>query len=174
MFSRKYRYSKLGRTRLVRHQYKMTELYFICEGSFGIYHPTLKIKGGSPDLDQPAVLLPRHTVFGDYQILFDTYPRMELSPFFIRKKTSEQIIYELGIEAEVEELGVMCLKSETLNELCDLYPQTAETLKIEGLRKRKLFLDCLKKQEAEAASGMKTLSCLVCNPDIMNHLKPEY
>ena len=31
--------------RLVRPQYKMQELYFTMEGAFGLYHPTLKIKG---------------------------------------------------------------------------------------------------------------------------------
>ena len=50
LYSRRYLHSKIGRTRLVRPQYKMTEIYFTCEGAFGLYHPTLKIKG-QPDLD---------------------------------------------------------------------------------------------------------------------------
>jgi hypothetical protein len=46
----------------------MQEIYFTMEGTFGIYHPTLKVKGkyGKKDLEEPAILIPRHAVFGDY------------------------------------------------------------------------------------------------------------
>lgn len=65
LYSRRYQLPKSGRIRLVRPQYKMHEIFFIMEGSFAIYHPSLKVKGKHEN-DQPAVLMPRHAVFGDY------------------------------------------------------------------------------------------------------------
>ncbi len=69
---------------------------------------------------------------------------MEFCPFFVSKKTSEETIEELGIDAAVEELRVMCLDGDVFLDLCNLYPQTSETLKIQGLKKRRLFMECLK------------------------------
>lgn len=45
LYSRRYQQSKSSRTRLVRPEYKMIEFYFTMEGTFAIYHPTLKVKG---------------------------------------------------------------------------------------------------------------------------------
>ena len=56
----------------------MLEIFFTMEGSFGLYHPTLKIKGKYA-MEQPAILMPRYSVYGEYQLLFDLYPRMELA-----------------------------------------------------------------------------------------------
>ena len=87
LYSRNYQKPKLGRMRLVRPQYKMMEMFFTMEGSFALYHPTLKIKGEQEN-SQPAVVMPRHAVFGDYQLLFDLYPRMEFCPFVPNKSTT--------------------------------------------------------------------------------------
>ena len=80
LLSRRYPKAKAGRQRLVRPEYKMEHVFFTLEGAFGLYHPTLKIKGRAT-IDQPAVALSRYTVYGDYQLLFDLYPRMEFCPF---------------------------------------------------------------------------------------------
>ena len=55
----------------------------------------------------------------------------------------------------------MCLSKTDFEELCDLYPHTAESLKILGLKKRKMFLDCLTMQEVLAATGYKNLNTVV-------------
>ena len=109
--------------RLVKPQYKMVEIYFTMEGSFGCYHPTLKVKG-KHEIEEPAILMPRHAVFGDYQLLFDLYPRMEFCPFVPGRKTEEQHKLDLGEDYDVEEFRVMCLKEDIFRDLCDLYPQT--------------------------------------------------
>ena len=96
---------------------------------------------------------------------------MEFCPFFISKKTTEQTITELGIDATIEELRVMCLDGEVFHDLCNLYPSTAETLKIQGLKKRRMFMECLKMQEEEAASGKKELSCFVYKGHLKAHSK---
>lgn len=38
------------------------------EGALALYHPDLKVQGnfGKKSVDEPAVLMPRHTVYGDY------------------------------------------------------------------------------------------------------------
>ena len=65
----------------------------------------------------------------------------------------------------------MCLSNEKFIELCDLYPQTAESLKLLGLKKRKMFLDCLTMQEVIAKSGKKMKKPLVYQGNLMTHSK---
>ena len=43
---------------------KVRELYFIQEGSVGLYDKAV-------NENPPFLILPKHSVFGDYQILFD-------------------------------------------------------------------------------------------------------
>ena len=77
---------------------------------------------------------------------------MEFCPFVPNYKSiSRETLKELGEQdCDVEEFRVMCLSKDNFEELCDLYPKTAESLKMQGLKKRKMFLDCLVKQEQEA------------------------
>ena len=121
----------------------MIEIFFTMEGSFALYHPTLKVKG-KHEIEQPAILMPRHAVFGEYQLLFDLYPRIEFCPFVPNNKTPAEDIKQLGSDAYVDEYRVMCLDGEVFLNLCNLYPQTAESLKIQGLKKRKMFMSILK------------------------------
>jgi len=107
--------------RLVMPQYKMIELFFIIEGTFGLYHPTLKGKG-KHEVEQPAILMPRHGVFGDYQLLFDLYPRMEFCPYVPGRTTSPENFADLGEDAFVDDLRVMCLAGDVFLDLCNLYP----------------------------------------------------
>ena len=72
---------------------------------------------------------------------------MEFCPFVPGKNTSKQVLHDLGNDCEVDEFRVMCLDAEVFELLCDLYPQTKESLKIQGLKKRRLFMNCLKLQE---------------------------
>ena len=143
LYSRRYQRPTTGRMRLVRPQYKMMELFFTMEGAFGLYHPTLKIKGKA-QIDQPALLMVRYGVFGDYQLLFDLYPRIELCPYVPSRDTDPEVLKSIGEDAEIEEFRVMCLAEDEFHDLCELYPMTRESLKIQGLKKRKMFMNCLK------------------------------
>ena len=111
LYSRRYQRPTSGRNRLVKPQYKMTEIFFTMEGSFGLYHPTLKIKGKSA-IEQAAVIFPRFNVFGDYQLLFDLEPMAEFCTFVPGATTTKDILKELGDDGNVEEYRVMCLKEE--------------------------------------------------------------
>lgn len=66
--------------------------------------------------------MPRYAVFGDYQLLFDLYPRMEFCPYMISRSTPPAVLEDLGEEAEVEEHSVMCLEGDVFTDLCELYP----------------------------------------------------
>ena len=105
----------------------MQHIFFTLEGAFGLYHPTLKIKGGA-SIDQPAVALSRYTVLGDYQLLFDLYPHMEFCPLLPNSETSQEVIESLSEDLYVEEHRVMCLEAKVFKNLCLLYPKTAQSL----------------------------------------------
>ena len=65
----------------------------------------------------------------------------------------------------------MCLRGEKFHELCELYPQTADSLKIQGLKKRKMFMSVLALQEEEAAAGKKVLSTIIYKGHMKAHSK---
>ena len=67
----------------------------------------------------------------------------------------------------------MCLSKTDFEELCDLYPNTAESMKILGLKKRKMFLDCLTMQEVLAATGYKNLNTVVYKGDLRAHRQSQ-
>ena len=60
----------------------MTELYFICEGTFGLYNPKLKRKIKNKTERLPAfVVLPKYRIYGDYQILHDVFPTIDFGTY---------------------------------------------------------------------------------------------
>ena len=112
------------------------------EGTFALYHPKLKVQGefSKKDIEEPAILIPRHAVFGDYQILEDRYPECNFCLFVPGSTISKEVIDDLGEDAHVEVYKVMCLQDEVLLNLCELYPESKESLKLLGLKKRKMFV----------------------------------
>lgn len=85
--------------------------------------------------------------------------------------TRPEIQEELGEDGYVDEFRIMCLDGEVFNDLCELYPQTAESLKIQGLKKRKMFMRMLTLQEEEAKNGKMSLSCIVYKGSMRAHSK---
>lgn len=82
------------------------------------------------------MLIPRHAIFGDYQILLDTYPCVDFCPFNPNKYTPEKIKQDLGRDCDVEEWRVMCLDKGDLTDLCELYPETKQNLLLQCIYKR--------------------------------------
>lgn len=115
--------------------------------------------------------MPRHTVYGDYQLFFDVYPLMNVCPFWPSSTTEREVIEDLGEDAKVEQLVCMCLNLDVLEDLCELYPSSADTLKILGLKKRKMFLSMLDLQEEEVKAGKTSLSTLVYKGQLRAHSK---
>lgn len=56
----------------------MTELCFITAGTFGLYN---KRQRNPTDPLPPFVVLPRYTVYGDFQIMYDLYPTMDFRTY---------------------------------------------------------------------------------------------
>ena len=94
----------------------MTELCFILEGVFGLYHPNGRICK-QKDLE-PAIILKKSSVFGDYQLLFDLNTYMEMCPYVPGRYTSEKIKDLLEFDCETQDYRLMCLKKEDFEELC--------------------------------------------------------
>ena len=120
----------------------MTQMYFIIGGGFGLYNPAVKEKGTHTN-NNPFVIMKRHSIFGDYQLMFDLYPMMQFSPFGHSNITPKSVIAKLGEDAEVDVHNVMCLEGEIFENLCDLYPDSKQTIAHASLKKRKLFMDKL-------------------------------
>ena len=45
MLARRYQRKKTGKLQIIHPEHKVEHLYFTIEGAFGLFHPTLKIKG---------------------------------------------------------------------------------------------------------------------------------
>ena len=113
---------------LYQHGHKMTDLLFITQGIFALTNKT-KINPTKPY--RPFVLLPRNTVYGDYQILFDLYLNFDFRTY-VEIPEEEYLYAHLPPEDTEKDPGeyvVMCTPAETLTNLCDLYPATSRTLK---------------------------------------------
>lgn len=72
------------------------------------------------------MLLPQYSIFGDYQIICDVKSNI----IFKTAKYSQQTRF-------------MCVSRKVLQNLCDLFPVTADNLKIRGLQKRLHYLKAM-------------------------------
>ena len=97
----------------------------------------------------------RFSVFGEYQLVFDLYPMCEFSPYIPSYNTSEEVVNQLGEDAEVKTFNVMCLEDEKFEELCELYEDSKTTIAHNGLQKRKLFMEVLERQKIAFQKGKK-------------------
>lgn len=76
---------------------------------------------------------------------------MELRAFYKGATTSIEMAKQLKEDLEVEEHRVMCVNADIFRKLCDLYPLTAQSLKLQGIKKRNFFMNCMKLQEQQAS-----------------------
>ena len=79
-------------------------------------------------------------------MVFDLYPMVEFCPFVPQSNTPDEVIEKLGDDANVSVFNVMCLDDEHFEELCDLYPDSKETIALFGMNKRKVFMEKLEEQ----------------------------
>ena len=127
LFARKYEVGNDKRLRLEKPEYKMTQMYFILEGGFGLYNPAIKQKG-THENNNPFVVMKRNSIYGDYQLAFDLYPMMEFSPYVMNNETPQEVASQLGEDAELTTFNVMCLDGEKFLELCELYEESFKTI----------------------------------------------
>ena len=123
MYARSYDHG----TEVVFYQQKVDELCFVTAGCVSLFT--------SDGLKFMA--LPEKAVFGDYAILHDL--RSNIS--WRTTGASEDVDGEGG--EEKANTALMCVRKEVLLNLCNLYPQTEQVLKVLSLEKRKLYMHYL-------------------------------
>ena len=100
---------------IVSNGIKMTELYFVQEGCFGLYNKKQK---NPTDPLPPFIILPKFSIYGDYQILHDLYPTIDMRTY-VYDHRHEDVLDKLSKEdIIVDEYVVMCLDDERLLDLC--------------------------------------------------------
>jgi hypothetical protein len=103
---------------IVNYGEKFRQLYFIQEGTVAMYNNNYQITD--------FMFLPQYSIFGDYQIICDVKSNI----IFKTAKYSQQTRF-------------MCVSRKVLQNLCDLFPVTAENLKTRGLQKRLHYLKAM-------------------------------
>ena len=157
MFTRRYRAGTTNQM-ICQNGIKMTELYFICEGTFGLF--TSKYKEETKRLP-PFMVLPKYRIYGDYQILHDLFPNFDFATYMYDQRDNEVNERIAREDINVETYVVMCLDAEKLEDLCELYPMTAKSLKIRALDRREFFLKEMQKQERELEAIARLLGSKV-------------
>ena len=119
---------------IARPGYRLEEMIFITRGSLGLYNTLTDQKWPGIQVREqtPFTIMPAGSIWGDYQLLFDLSPVVEVRPFIPNNGTTIDILQQVeqfdgGIEPEFYE--TMCLRKDRLAQLCDLFPKTANTLK---------------------------------------------
>mmetsp|Transcript_4810 Transcript_4810/g.4463 ORF Transcript_4810/g.4463 Transcript_4810/m.4463 type:complete len:153 (-) Transcript_4810:304-762(-) len=108
-------------TKLVTYKKKFNELFFIQEGEILMFN---KFQLNS------FMKLPQYSYFGDYQVLYDLH---------------SNIVFKTGTEYQLTRF--MCIKKKVFLALCELYPTTAENLRIRALERRFEFMKKMHEQD---------------------------
>lgn len=121
------RLSSPGKT-LIQYGQKFSELYFISKGSVVLYDQ----QGVTPFLQ-----LPKHSYFGDYQILFDLRANFTVKVGGIIEYDQEK--------NKMDRTFFLCVKEGTFNELCKEFPKSKYVIQKQSLERRKVFMEVQQK-----------------------------
>ena len=132
---------------LYPHSNKMSDLLFITQGIFAL---TNKEKVNPTKPYRPFLLLPRNTIYGDYQILFDLYLNIDFRTYVEIPDETELFAHLPAEDTEKDgEYVFMCVPAESVKDLCDLYHATSETIKYKSLDRRHYYMKCMDRQWAK-------------------------
>ena len=125
-----------GKT-VISYKSNVKEMYFIRQGIVEVYN------NDNDEIvkEKPILYLPKFSYFGDYQILkklksniviktLQNYP----TPSESNKKSQSQPMENLP------DIIFMCVNKDKLDNLCDLFPQTADNIERKALERRKRFM----------------------------------
>ncbi len=85
--------------------------------------------------EKPILYLPKYSYFGDYQILYN------LKSNIVFKTLAHTPADKTSTVAEpMPDIYFMCIAKDILNDLCDLFPQTADNIKRRSLERRHRFM----------------------------------
>ena len=133
----------------------MDDLLFITQGIFAL---TNKVKINPTKPYRPFLLLPRDTIYGDYQILFDLYLHFDFRTY-VEIPDEEELFAHLPEEDTQKDPGeyvYMFVPADIFRDLCELYPATEKTLKYKSLDRRHYFMQCLDRQWAKIKGTPRT------------------
>ena len=136
-----------GKT-VISYKSNVKEMYFIRQGVVEVFNPDhdnskKDITGADQNArqdrlqyeEQAILYLPKFSYFGDYQILFNLksniiFKTLAQYPDQSKKQNLEQL----------PDIIFMCVGRPKLDELCQLFPQTAENIKRKALERRLRFM----------------------------------
>jgi len=119
-----------GKT-VISYKSNVKEMYFIRQGLVEVYNNENdeKVK------EKPILYLPKFSYFGDYQILYNLK-----SNIVFRTLAHSNEDKKNGTSEPMPDIIFMCISKTELQELCDLFPQTAENIKRRSLERRLRFM----------------------------------
>ena len=106
-------------------------MYFIRQGLVEVYNN----ENDEVQKEKPILYLPKYSYFGDYQILYNLKSNIVFKTLAHTPEDKKNAISE-----PMPDIYFMCIAKDILNDLCDLFPQTAENIKRRSLERRHRFM----------------------------------
>mmetsp|Transcript_36378 Transcript_36378/g.55848 ORF Transcript_36378/g.55848 Transcript_36378/m.55848 type:complete len:280 (-) Transcript_36378:102-941(-) len=119
-----------GKT-IIAYKSDVKEMYFIRQGLVEVYNN----ENDEIYKDKPIFFLPNNTYFGDYQILYS------LKSNIVFKTLGQDPNENAKSQTEsMPDIIFMCVSKEALQDLCELFPYTADNIKQNSLKRRRRFM----------------------------------
>ena len=119
-----------GKT-VISYKSNVKEMYFIRQGLVEVYNN----ENDEIQKEKPILYLPKFSYFGDYQILYNLKSNIV---FKTLPHSNEE--RKNGPADPMPDIIFMCISKNELQDLCDLFPQTAENIKRRSLERRLRFM----------------------------------
>jgi hypothetical protein len=127
---------------VISYKANVKEMFFIRQGLVDVYNnenddnEVGNIKNQKDfrmNKQKPILYLPKYSYFGDFQILFDLKSNLIY-------KTHEQSLDKKDKHQEIPAILFMCVEKKKIQQLCNLFPQTAENIKERARERRIRFM----------------------------------
>ena len=106
-------------------------MYFIRQGLVEVYNN----ENDEVDKEKPILYLPKYSYFGDYQILYNLKSNILFKTLAHTPEDKKNGNFE-----PMPDIIFMCISKDVLQELCELFPQTADNIKRRSLERRFRFM----------------------------------
>ena len=124
---------------VISYKANVKEMFFIRQGLVDVYNnegddnEVSNNKQGRVNKQKPILYLPKYSYFGDFQILFDLKSNLIY-------KTHEQPLNNDKHQEQLPDILFMCVEKKKIQQLCNLFPQTAENIKERARERRIRFM----------------------------------
>jgi signal-transduction protein with cAMP-binding, CBS, and nucleotidyltransferase domain len=119
-----------GKT-VISYKSNVKEMYFIRQGLVEVYNN----ENDEVDKEKPILYLPKYSYFGDYQILYNLKSNILFKTLAHTPEDKKNGNFE-----PMPDIIFMCISKDVLQELCELFPQTADNIKRRSLERRQRFM----------------------------------